>query len=403
MSVIRGKKIILGVTGGIAAYKSCELVRSLVKEGADVQVIMTQNAMEFVTPLTLQTLSGNRVATKTFDLGWESEIGHISLADSADLIVVAPATASFIGKIASGIADSLLTNVILATLSPVVICPAMNVNMYNNRIVQENLERLGNRGFIIVEPSEGSLACGWEGKGRLPEIPDIVHEIEKTLYPKDFHGERVLVTAGATREFIDSVRFISNPSSGKMGYALAKEGLMRGAEVVLVTGKTSLAPPYGAKVIDVVSAGDMYETVMEYLDWSTIVIKAAAVGDYAPSEKINGKIKKDDDSMILNLKRTKDILRAVGERKNGRMVVGFAAETDGLIEHAKDKLKRKNADLFIANDVSLPGAGFEAETNIVHFVYKDGKTEELPGAAKSEIARKIFDKILELKTPSGRL
>ena len=403
MSVIRGKKIILGVTGGIAAYKSCELVRSLVKEGANVQVIMTQNAMEFVTPLTLQTLSGNRVATKTFDLGWESEIGHISLADSADLIVVAPATASFIGKIASGIADTLLTNVILATLSPVILCPAMNVNMYKNQIVQENLERLGNRGFIIVEPSEGSLACGWEGKGRLPEIPDIVQEIEKTLYPKDFRGERVLVTAGATREFIDSVRFISNPSSGKMGYSLAKEGLMRGAEVVLVTGKTNLAPPYGAKVIDVVSAGDMYESVMEYLDWSTIVIKAAAVGDYTPSEKINGKIKKNDDSMILNLKRTKDILKAVGEKKDGRMVVGFAAETDNLLKHAKDKLKSKNANLFIANDVSLPGAGFEAETNIVHFVYRDGKTEELPGAAKSEIARKIFDKILELKTSNARL
>lgn len=403
MSVIRGKKIILGVTGGIAAYKSCELVRSLVKEGANVQVIMTQNAMEFVTPLTLQTLSGNRVATKTFDLGWESEIGHISLADSADLIVVAPATASFIGKIASGIADTLLTNVILATLSPVILCPAMNVNMYKNQIVQENLERLGNRGFIIVEPSEGSLACGWEGKGRLPEIPDIVQEIEKTLYPKDFRGERVLVTAGATREFIDSVRFISNPSSGKMGYSLAKEGLMRGADVVLVTGKTNLAPPYGAKVIDVVSAGDMYESVMEYLDWSTIVIKAAAVGDYTPSEKINGKIKKNDDSMILNLKRTKDILKAVGEKKDGRMVVGFAAETDNLLKHAKDKLKSKNANLFIANDVSLPGAGFEAETNIVHFVYRDGKTEELPGAAKSEIARKIFDKILELKTSNARL
>lgn len=403
MSVISGKKIILGVTGGIAAYKSCELIRSLVKEGASVQVIMTQNAMEFVTPLTLQTLSGNRVATKTFDLGWESEIGHISLADSADLVVVAPATASFIGKIASGIADTLLTNVILATLSPVILCPAMNVNMYKNQIVQENLERLGNRGFIIVEPSEGSLACGWEGKGRLPEIPDIVHEIEKTLSPKDYRGERVLVTAGATREFIDSVRFISNPSSGKMGYSLAKEGLMRGAEVVLVTGKTNLAPPCGAKVIDVVSAGDMYESVMEYLDWSTIVIKAAAVGDYTPSEKINGKIKKDENSMILNLKRTKDILKAVGEKKNGRMVVGFAAETDDLIEHAKDKLKRKNADLFIANDVSLPGAGFETETNIVHFVYRDGKTEELPRAAKSEIARKIFDKILELKTSSARL
>lgn len=259
MSVIKGKKIILGVTGGIAAYKSCELVRSLVREGASVQVIMTQNAMEFVTPLTLQTLSGNRVASKTFDLGWESEIGHISLADSTDLIVVAPATASFIGKIASGIADTLLTNVILATLSPVIICPAMNVNMYENQVVQENLETLRRRGFIIVEPSEGSLACGWEGKGRLPEIPDIVNEIEKTLMPQDFLGERVLVTAGATREYIDSVRFISNPSSGRMGYALAKEGLLRGAEVVLISGKTSLTPPKGARVIDVFSISSILD------------------------------------------------------------------------------------------------------------------------------------------------
>jgi len=397
MSVIRGKKIILGVTGGIAAYKSCELVRSLVREEASVQVIMTQNAMEFVTPLTLQTLSGNRVASKTFDLGWESEIGHITLADSADLIVVAPATASFIGKIASGIADTLLTNVILATLSPVIICPAMNVNMYKNQAVQENLERLRKRGFVIVEPSEGSLACGWEGKGRLPEIPDIVYEIEKTLKPKDFVGERVLVTAGATREYIDAVRFISNPSSGRMGYALAREGLLRGAEVVLISGKTSLTPPKGVRMIDVVSAGDMYESVMEHLEWSTIVIKAAAVGDYTPSEKVNGKIKKGDNGMILSLKRTKDILETIGGKKNGKFVVGFAAETDNLLEHAKEKLKRKNADLFIANDVTVTGAGFESETNLVHLVYPGGRTEELPGDAKTEIAGTIFDKIGELK------
>lgn len=401
MSVIRGKKIILGVTGGIAAYKSCELVRSLVREGASVQVIMTQNAMEFVTPLTLQTLSGNPVASKTFDIGWESEIGHITLADSADLIVIAPATASFIGKIASGIADTLLTNVILATLSPVIICPAMNVNMYKNQAVQENLERLGKRGFIIVEPSEGSLACGWEGKGRLPEIPDIVNEIEKTLKPKDFLGERVLVTAGPTREYIDSVRFISNPSSGRMGYALANEGLLRGAEVVLVSGKTSLTPPKGARVIDVVSAGDMYESVMEHLDWSTIVIKAAAVGDYTPSERESRKIKKNDSGMTLSLKRTKDILEEVGGKKNGRFVVGFAAETENLLENAKEKLKRKNADLFVANDVSLTGAGFESESNIVHLVYPGGKTEELPGEAKTEIAGKVFDKIRELKPVSA--
>lgn len=403
MSLIKGKKIILGVTGGIAAYKSCELVRSLVKEEASVHVIMTTNAMEFVTPLTLQTLSGNRVAAKTFDLEWESEIGHISLADRADVIVIAPATASFIGKIASGIADTLLSNVILATLSPVIVCPAMNVNMYNNQVVQENLDKLRKRGFIIVEPSEGGLACGWEGKGRLPETSDIVNEIERTLTPKDFSTERVIVTAGATREFIDSVRFISNPSSGKMGYALAKEGLMRGAEVVLISGKTNLDPPKGVKFVDVVSAGDMYESVMEHLDWSTIVIKAAAVGDYAPSEKINSKIKKDEKEMLLKLKRTKDILKTVGENKNGIFVVGFAAEADNLLKNATEKLKGKNADLIIANDISLPGAGFEADTNIVHLIYGGGKTEEIPLSAKSEIAKKVFDKILELKTSNAGL
>ncbi|MFI5322835.1 MAG: bifunctional phosphopantothenoylcysteine decarboxylase/phosphopantothenate--cysteine ligase CoaBC [Thermodesulfobacteriota bacterium] len=403
MSLIKGKFIIVGITGGIAAYKSCELVRSLVKEEASVQVIMTKNAMEFVTPLTLQTLSGNHVAEKTFDLEWESEIGHISLADRASLIVVAPATASFIGKIASGIADTLLANAILATLSPVIVCPAMNVNMYNNPIVQENLEKLRKRGFIIVEPAEGGLACGWEGKGRLPEIPDIVYEIELTLAPKDFSSERVLVTAGATREFIDSVRFISNPSSGKMGYALAKEGVMRGAEVVLVSGKTNLDPPKGAKLVNVVSAGDMYESVMEHLDWSTIVIKAAAVGDYTPSERINTKIKKDNNKMVLNLERTKDILKTIGENKNSRIVVGFAAETENLLKNARDKLKRKNADMIIANDISAPGAGFETDTNIVKLVYRDGKTEEIARSPKSVIAKKVFDKILEIKTSSARL
>jgi phosphopantothenoylcysteine decarboxylase/phosphopantothenate--cysteine ligase len=403
MSLIGGKYIILGITGGISAYKSCELVRSLVKEEASVQVIMTENAMQFVTPLTLQTLSGNRVAEKTFDLKWESEIGHISLADRADLIVIAPATASFIGKVSSGIADTLLTNVILANLSPVIVCPAMNVNMYNNPVVQENLEKLRKRGFIIVEPAEGELACGWEGKGRLPEIPDIVYEMERTLAPKDFNNERVLVTAGATREFIDSVRYISNPASGKMGYALAKEGAIRGAEVVLVSGKTNLDPPKGVKLVNVVSAGDMYESVMEHFDWSTIVIKAAAVGDYTPSVRINTKIKKDDNEILLKLERTKDILKTIGEDKNGRIVVGFAAETENVLKNARDKLKGKNADMIVANDVSASGAGFEADTNIVQMVYGDGKSEEIPLSPKSEIAKKIFDKILEIKASTRRL
>ncbi|MEM7008649.1 MAG: bifunctional phosphopantothenoylcysteine decarboxylase/phosphopantothenate--cysteine ligase CoaBC, partial [Thermodesulfobacteriota bacterium] len=240
MSIIKEKNVIVGVTGGIAAYKSCELVRGLVKKSAGVQVVMTKNATEFITPLTLQTLSGNKVAINTFDLEWESEIGHITLADSADLMVVAPATASFIGKVANGIADSLLSTIILATKAPIILCPAMNVNMYENPAVQENLEKLKDRGFIIMEPGEGELACGWEGKGRLPDIDVILSEIEKTLTPDDMTDEKVLVTAGATREFIDSVRYISNPSSGKMGYAIAKEALNRGAEVVLISGKTSL-------------------------------------------------------------------------------------------------------------------------------------------------------------------
>lgn len=397
MSIIEGKKIILGVTGGIAAYKSCELVRRLTTDGASVQVIMTENAMEFVSPLTFQTLSGSRVASKTFDLGWESEIGHISLADSADLIVVAPATASFIGKVAAGIADTLLSNVILATRSRVIICPAMNVNMYKNPVVQGNLDKLGKHGFIIVEPAEGELACGWEGKGRLPDTEEIMEEIERALTPQDMAGERVLVTAGATREFIDDVRYISNPSSGKMGYAIAREARTRGAEVVLVSGKTNLSPPHGVRVVESVSARDMYESVMKFLDWSTIVVKAAAVGDYAPSEKANGKIKKKDDERLLKLKRTRDILKKVGEKKNGRFVVGFAAETENLIENARDKLERKKADLIVANDVSKPGAGFEADTNQVYLVYGNGKTDELPLASKADIARKVIDKVLGLK------
>ncbi len=397
MSVTKGKKILLGVTGGIAAYKSCELVRRLMAEGASVQVIMTANAMEFVSPLTFQTLSGNRVASKTFDLGWESEIGHISLADSAELIVIAPATASFIGKVASGIADTLLSNVILATRSRVILCPAMNVNMYKNPVVQDNLDKLRKHGFIVVEPAEGDLACGWEGKGRLPDTGEIMEEIEKALTPQDLNDEKVLVTAGATREFIDAVRYISNPSSGKMGYALAKEARLRGAEVVLISGKTSLSPPHGVRLVEAVSARDMYKSVMDFLDWSTIVIKAAAVGDYTPSEKVNGKIKKLDNERTLKLKRTQDILKKVGEKKNGRFVVGFAAETENLIENARDKLKRKKADLIVANDILKPGAGFEVDTNQVHFVYGNGKTEELPLISKADIARKVFDRILDLK------
>ncbi|MGE0369434.1 MAG: bifunctional phosphopantothenoylcysteine decarboxylase/phosphopantothenate--cysteine ligase CoaBC [Candidatus Dadabacteria bacterium] len=397
MSAIRGKNIVLGVTGGIAAYKACELVRALVKEGASVEVVMTQNAMEFVTPLTLQTLSGNKVATRPFDSVWESEIGHISLADRADLVVIAPATASFVGKMATGIADSLLATLVLATLAPVIVCPAMNVNMYNNVAVQENIRKLRDRGVSIVEPSEGFLACGWEGRGRLPETEDIMSEIEFALTPKDMASERVLVTAGATREHIDPVRFISNPSSGKMGYALAEEARMRGAAVVLVSGKSPLPPPRGVTLVSVESADDMYTAVMKHLDWSTLVIKAAAVGDYAPESKAAGKIKKTGDELTLKLKRTRDILKEIGEKKKQQIVVGFAAETEDLMSNAAIKLREKNADMIVANNVGAPGAGFEADTNEVHLLFASGAMEELPLAPKKEIAKIIFDRISGLR------
>jgi phosphopantothenoylcysteine decarboxylase/phosphopantothenate--cysteine ligase len=396
MSNIKDKNIIVGVTGGIAAYKSCELVRGLIKKEASVQVVMTKNAMEFITPLTLQTLSGRKVAINTFDLEWESEIGHITLADNADLIVVAPATASFIGKVANGIADSLLATVILATKAPIVLCPAMNVNMYENPAVQDNIEKLRHRGLIVMEPGEGDLACGWEGKGRLPDIDIILSEIEKSLTSDDMKNEKVLVTAGATREFIDSVRFISNPSSGKMGYALAREASNRGADVVLISGKTNLCPIPGIKTINVDSSGEMYKTVMEHLEWSTIVIKAAAVGDYTPSKPEIGKIKKDSKAKILKLKRTKDILNEIGTKKNGRFVVGFAAETDDLIKNAQEKLKNKNADIVVANDVTKSGAGFNEDTNIAHLLYDD-KDEELPIMPKSRLAQIILDRVSEIK------
>jgi phosphopantothenoylcysteine decarboxylase/phosphopantothenate--cysteine ligase len=397
MSRISGKNIILGVTGGIAAYKSCELVRRLVRENASVRVIMTKNATRFVSPLTFQTLSGKRVAIETFDLEWESEIGHISLADKADLIVVAPATATFIGKAASGIADNLLTTVLLATKAPVMIFPAMNVNMYTNPVVQENIEKLRKRGLIVLEPGEGSLACGWEGRGRLLEVNEIVEEIEKVFSPKDLVGERILVTAGATREFIDSVRFISNPSSGKMGHAIARAGWMRGAEVVLISGKTDVPPPRGVNLINVVSVSDMYEAVMSNLDWATIVIKAAAVGDYTPVNTFQGKLKKGSQEFTLKLKRTQDILLDVGKKKNGRIIVGFAAELENIVENALEKLRKKNADLIVANDILKPGSGFGEDTNTVYFVDRWGRVEELPIMTKAELAERIFDKIIEIK------
>lgn len=396
MISLAGKNIVLGVTGGIAAYKTCELVRSLVKENAAVQVVMTTNASRFVTPLTLQTLSNRKVATDMFDLTTESEIGHIKIADEADIIVIAPATASFIGKIASGIADSLPATVILASKAPVILCPAMNVNMYSNGLVQENIKKLKDHGFQIMEPEEGNLACGWEGKGRLPDIELIKLIIKKTLTKQDFHGKKILVTAGPTREKIDPARFISNPSTGKMGYEIARAGWIRGAEVTLISGISQLPPPHGVKLITTENSKDMFEKTEHYFKEADILIKSAAVSDYTPKKNSSQKIKKSDNSLTLQLKRTKDILKSVAKNKNGQIVVGFAAETENLVENAIKKIQEKKLDLVVANEIGKENAGFGSDTNIAYLIDKNGKTEELPLMTKEELSHRILDKVAKL-------
>lgn len=401
ISVIENKNIIVGVSGGIAAYKACDLVRKLVLGGADVRVVMTKNAQQFVTPLTFQTLSNNRVSIDLFDLQRESEISHIALADNADLIVVAPATATLIGKAANGIADNLLNAIILATKSPVLFCPAMNVNMYNNSIVQDNIKKLKKHGYDVLEPGEGSLACGWEGKGRLPDTKIIIAEIERALSPDDLKGEKVLVTAGPTREYIDPVRFISNPSSGKMGYAVAAAAWKRGADVVLVSGTTDIDAPYGVKTDFVDSAQQMYDSVIKHSKWSSVVVKAAAVGDFAAKDNKKDKISKRDDSFSLELNRTKDILFELGKNKNGRLLVGFAAETSGLVKKAKNKLKEKNLDMIVVNDITKKDAGFGADNNSALIVNSRGDIREYDVMPKEQLANKILDQVLEIKSENG--
>ncbi len=396
MELLRGKNIVVGITGGISAYKSCELVRSLVKEGAEVLCAMTRNAERFITPLTLQTLSGNKVASNLFDLSSESEIGHIKIADEADTVVVAPASASFIGKIASGIADSLLTTVILATRAPVIICPAMNSNMYSNSIVKENMEKLKRHGFIIVEPGEGDLACGWTGRGRLAETETITLEIQKAITPQDYAGESILVSAGATREHIDPVRFISNPSTGKMGYSIARACWLRGARTALVSGYSSLPDPHGVEVVRVTDCDDMYEQIHERFEQARIVIKSAAVSDYSPCEKSEQKIKQSKKQLSIPLKKTRDILKSLGKDKKDRILVGFAAETENLIDNSRKKLEEKNLDLVVANCVTAPQAGFGEDTNIAWLVDSE-EVKELPLMSKFELANRILDKIKEME------
>lgn len=395
---LEGKTVVVGLTGGIACYKAAELVRALTREGAAVRVMMSAGAQQFITPLTLQTLSGHPVATDTFDLTQESEIGHIRLADAADVVVIAPATANVIGKIAAGIADDLITTVLLATRAPVVLAPAMNVHMYENGIVQGNLERLRQHGCRIVEPGEGFLACGYEGKGRLPDIDVLLAEIERAASSQDLAGERVLVTAGPNREPLDPVRFISNRSTGKMGFALAAAAWRRGATVTLIAGPCAAPTPHGVRRSDVTTAEEMHRAVMAEYEPATIILMVAAVADYRPVRVAREKLKKGSGPLMLELERTTDILGALAPHKGTRIVVGFAAETEDVTANAERKLAEKGLDLIVANDVVGAGTGFEVDTNAVTIIDRNGQHESVPLMSKDAVADRILDRVLAVKS-----
>ena len=387
---LKGKNVVIGVTGGIAVYKVCEVVSSLRKRGADVFVVMTKNATEFVSPLTFETLSNNRVVTDMFDRDREWEVEHISLAKKADIFVVAPATANFVGKFASGIADDFLTTTVMATKAPVLLAPAMNTGMMTSPSYEKNESVLKERGVNFVYGDSGFLACGDMGKGRLAEPRLIVDTIEEILFPvRDLEGKTVMVTAGATREPIDPVRFITNRSSGKMGIAIANSALKRGANVILIKGFTSVNPDEGVEGVNVETTADMYEAVMNNLDKADLIIKSAAPADYKV-KMAEQKIK--SETLTLEFVKNPDIAQAVGKIKGSKKLVVFSAETENLFENATKKLIKKNADMVVANDVPKQGAGFDVDTNIASFITKDG-VEELPIMTKTELADRILDKV----------
>ena len=398
MISLNGKCIVLGVTGSIAAYKSAMLASMLVKAGADVQVIMTQNATNFINPITFETLTHNRCITDTFDRAHEYNVEHVSLAKRADVFMVAPASANVIGKIAGGIADDMLTTTIMACGCKKIISPAMNTGMFHNPIVQDNLRKLRSYGYEVVSPDSGFLACGDTGDGRMPEPETLFKYILKeTAYEKDLLGITALVTAGPTREAIDPVRFITNHSTGKMGYAIAGNLAMRGAEVKLVSGPVSIAPPPFVEHIDVTSAADMADAVKAYSDESDIIIKSAAVADYRPVDPADEKIKKSDEEAVIRLERTEDILAYLGRnRRPGQFICGFSMETENLLENSVAKLHKKNVDMIVANNLKVDGAGFGTDTNVVTIITKDD-VKELPIMSKDEVAAAIVDEILSKK------
>lgn len=392
--MLKGKNIVLGVSGGIAAYKIANLASKLVKNHANVYVIMTENATNFINPITFETLTGNRCIVDTFDRNFEFNVEHVSLAKLADIFMIAPATANVIGKINVGIADDMLTTTVMAATCPVIISPAMNTNMYKNPITQRNINSLKEYGYKFIEPKAGRLACDDEGVGRMPEPEELFDYIcDELLFKKKLIGKKVLVTAGPTVEAIDPVRFITNHSTGKMGYAIARVAAAMGAEVTLISGPTSIEPPIRVNTINIESAKEMFKVVKDHFDESDIIIKSAAVADYTPCEYVNEKIKKSDDDMSIKLKRTDDILAYVGENKrDNQFVCGFSMETENMLENSKAKLKKKNVDMIVANNIKVEGAGFATDTNVVTFI-KENEVKELPIMNKLDVAYELLKTI----------
>ena len=394
--MLKGKTVVLGVTGSVAAYKMANVASMLVKRGFEVHVIMTKNATNFINPIAFESLTNTKCLVETFDRNFQFHVAHVSLTDKADVMLIAPASANIIGKIAGGIADDMLSTTVMACKKPVIIAPAMNTKMYENPILQDNLDKLRRFGYEIIEPDSGHLACGTTGAGKMPSEEVLVAHIERQIaMEKDMKGKKVLVTAGPTIEAIDPVRFISNHSSGKMGYAIAKAAMLRGAEVTLVTGKTSLEPPMFVDVVPVNSAADMYKAVTEKKDQQDIIIKAAAVADYTPAEVSDEKVKKKDADMSISLVRTKDILGTLGvQRKKGQFLCGFSMETQNMLENSRAKLQKKNIDMIVANNLKEEGAGFKTDTNVVTFITRN-EEKQLPKLTKNQVADELLDYILK--------
>ncbi|HSQ83453.1 MAG TPA: bifunctional phosphopantothenoylcysteine decarboxylase/phosphopantothenate--cysteine ligase CoaBC [Desulfobacterales bacterium] len=394
--IIDKKNIVLGVSGGIAAYNSVELLRLFVKEGANVRVIMTKNAQEFVGALTFEALSGRAVCTDLFEKSDDASIRHIDWAQQADIAVIAPATANIVGKLANGIADDALSTFMMAVTCPVILCPSMNTHMFESKAVQRNLEILRSDGYFVIDPESGSLACGTTGPGRLPEPHDILDRTVFYLTPKDLKDKTILVTAGPTREPIDPVRFISNPSSGKMGFAVARAAEYRGAKVTLITGPTNLLDPNNVAVIRVNTAKEMALAVFDNFENYDIIIKTAAVSDYRPKDYAEQKLKKDNNELVLSLERTQDILKEISRIKKEQVLVGFAAETEHLERHAEQKMAEKKLDIIVGNIVGHSDSGFGADTNTVTLFYKGGAKENLPKMPKDDVANLLLDRILKI-------